>query len=178
MMTDIEATPASVRKLLVETIEAITGLASGRVLIEGVSDKRPSEGLYCTLWFKSARPEMYNDPYFDPETGDEYLDNETLVEVQASFWGDGARDMALETVSQLSRSERERDLWMVIGFAGVDSVEDIPSVSMGQIRQRAIFNFKFYVCYGRRYPAECFDTSNISVVWVRPGGQEYKICQT
>ena len=45
----VEATPASVRKLLVCVMEAITGLKPGRVLIEGKTDRRPSEGLYCTM---------------------------------------------------------------------------------------------------------------------------------
>jgi len=185
-MTETEATPASVRKLLVETMETIACLKPGRVLVEGKTDHRPSEGLYCTLWFKRARPEAYNDAeeyedIYNPDVFHERLRNETLVEVQVSFWGDGAQDAALETVSRLHRSAREKDLWRVIGFAGVDSVQDIPSVYEGQIRQRALFNLQFYVCYGRRYPAECFDVSNIAVVWVRPGGEEitkeFDICQ-
>ena len=174
-MERMEATETSVRRLLVETMEAITGLSPGRVIVEGRADRRPSEGLYCTLWFRSARPEAHNDAEFDPETSDEYLCNETLVDVQVSFWGSGAKDAAMEAVSQLGRSEREKDLGRVTGIPSVGEIQDIPAKFEGQMRERALFNLQFYVCYGRRYPAEWFDTTNISVIWTRPGGEEITI---
>lgn len=173
-----EATPSSVRKLLVETFEAITGLQSGRVLIEGMNDRRPSEGLYCTLWFREARPEDHNviDFLEDSESGVPYerLLNQMIETVQVSFWGRGARDMAIETLSRLDMTDRFCDLWRIIGFAGIDSLQDIPTGSMGQMRERSLFNLRFYVCYGRKYPAKWFEVEEMDVVWVRPGNDEIK----
>lgn len=159
-------TPKAVRKLFADVLKAITGLSEGRVIIETKADRRPPEGLYCSLWFKSMTPLPQNDGDFeyDPDYGiddplNQILDNETLCTVQINFWGDDAYDKAAETMQALQSGARFADLWRIIGFAGIDAVQDISTQYGAKIQQRAFFNLDFYVCFGRAYPIDYFNVS-------------------
>lgn len=159
-MPDIIVTPEVLNNTLVAVFEDITGFDKGRVLRENYNDRRPSGGLYCTLWLKSAEPLPQNDGDFeiDEITGDmeQTLRNETYFTVQVSFWGSRAYEAALSAVSALQNSQRWADLWRIIGFAGIDRVQDISTAYLGKIQPRAFFNFNFYVCLGAKYPADWF----------------------
>lgn len=168
----LKVTPQAVRKLLVDVMQTITGYAAGRVLIETKADRRPQDRApYCTLWFKNSELLVQNngDYYIDTPDytsdvdGMQVLDNETLVTVQINFWGDGAYDEALAASHALQNAQRFFDLWRVLGYAGIDSVQDISVQYGAKIQQRAYFNLDFYVCYGRMYPLEYFKISQWSI---------------
>jgi hypothetical protein len=55
---------------------------------------------------------------------------------------------------------RFADLWRGIGYAGIDSVQDISTQYGAKIQQRAYFNFDFYVYFGRSYPVDYFKLSS------------------
>lgn len=181
----LKVTPIAVRKLLVDVMQAITGYKVGRVLVETKADRRPQDGSpYCTLWFKNSEPLVQNDgdyyidtpDYSSDVNGVQVLDNETLVTVQINFWGDGAYDEALKACQTLQNAQRFFDLWRVIGYAGIDSVQDISVQYGAKIQQRAYFNFDFYVCYGRMYPLEYFKISQWQITepeHTDPAGEEY-----
>ena len=163
MENDVIVTHKQLNDELVRVFEAITGLGEGRVLRENYNDRRPKGGLYCTLWFKNASPLQQNDGDFeiDEESGEliQTLRNETLFTAQVSFWGPLAYEAALSAASALQNSERWADLWRIIGYAGIDDVQDISTAYLGQVQPRAFFNFNFYVCLGVKYSSGWFDKS-------------------
>lgn len=179
----LKTTWLAVRKLFVESTEALTGYARGRVLVETMSDRRPADGApYCTLWFKNLEPLAVNvgDFYFDYETEDpdktidavQVLDNESFCTVQFSFWGNGAYNEATRFMQTLHAQRRYHDLWRVVGFAGIDAVQDISAQYGAKIQQRAFFNLDFYVCLGRALPADWFDVSQWGIAL--PKNKDYK----
>lgn len=161
----LKITAPRVRKLFVEATETLTGYERGRVLIETYTDRRPADGKpYCTLWFKNLEPLPVNvgDWYFsDVEEGDaiQIIDNESLCVIQFSFWGPDAYGEAVSFMQTLHAQRRFHDLWRIVGFAGIDSVQDISTQYGGKIQQRAFFDLSYYVCLGRALPADWFDTS-------------------
>lgn len=162
-----------IEKLLVGVLERITGLGKGRVLVEDNTGPRPSDGLYCTLWWKDATPEPQNDGDFTDDGPEcdydkshpltQHLRNETYCTVQVSFWGKGAFEMALSAVSALQNAERWFDLWRVLGYGGVDRVQDISAAFRGLVQGRAFFNLTFYACFGAEYPSDWFDTMTLEI---------------
>lgn len=162
-------TKEHIEKLLVGILERVTGLAKGRVIIEGKDGPRPPDGLYCTLWWKDAIPEPQNEgdfTYDGPECEydksppiTQHLRNESYCTVQISFWGAGAFDMALATVAALQNAQRWFDLWRVLGYGGVDRVQDISAAFRGRIQGRSFFNLSFYACFGTSFPADWFDSA-------------------
>jgi hypothetical protein len=153
-------TIVAVRKLLVDTVALLSGLAAGRVLVETKADARPSDGLYATLWFKEtdAQPEFGGT--LNTDTGQEELKGEAYCTVQITFWGPGAYDAALNTRLLLNSSARELDLYKVVGSAGCTSVQDLSAAFAGRVQQRAFFDFSFYVCFDVEVPSDWFDTSS------------------
>lgn len=152
----------TIRKTLVEVIEKVTGLPEGRVIREGYSDRRPKSGLYCTLWFRAVEPLVQNagDWYFDDENElQQNLRNESICTVRIAFWGPRAYEKALETVGFLQNNQREFDLWRIMGYGGIDQVEDLSTAYLGKEQPRSQFNFTFHACLGAEYPADWFDTS-------------------
>ena len=151
-----------VRKLLVETTERLTGYERGRVLVETKTDRRPADGNpYVTIWFKSLEPLSVNEGnvYIDEEEQHQVIDNESFCTVQFNFWGDDAYTEALKFMQSLHARQREFDLWQILGFSGIDSVQDISQQYGGKIQQRAFFNLSFYVLLGRVFPVEWFNIS-------------------
>lgn len=170
MITDPEVlacTPEVVQKLLQEVTCAMTGYDADHVLIETKADRRPQDTKpFASLWFKNAEPlrQDQGDIYIDQdapdsEDGIQVLDNETLFTVQFNFWGRGAYSTALSVVSALQNARRFFDLWRLIGFAGIDAVQDISAVYGAQVQQRAYFNCDFYACFGRKYPVDWYKVS-------------------
>ena len=162
-------TTQDVKKLLVSVLERITGLEPGRVIWEAGGGPRPPEGLYCSLWWKRFEPLTQNEGAYrdvpDPDTCDkttpilQVLRNETWCEVQVSFWGPGAFDMAALVVGRLQNDNRNFDLWHVLGYGGIDAIQDISSAFGGRIQSRCFFNLSFYACFGAEYPVAWFDVS-------------------
>lgn len=175
----LKVTWAQIRKLFVEATEVLTGYARGRVLIETMIDRRPADtGPYCTIWFKNLEPLTVNvgDFYFD-FTDDEpdaaqVIDNESLCAAQFSFWGQGAYNEATRFMQTLHAQRRFHDLWRIVGFAGLDAIQDVSSEYGGKIQQRAYFTLNFYTCLGRALPADWFDTSKWIVA--KPANNNYK----
>jgi len=166
-------TTQNVKKLLVSTLEGVTGLEPGRVTWEATGGPRPPEGLRCSLWWKGFEPLAQNvGEYRDvsaPDTYDkatpiiQYLRNETFCEVQTSFWGDGAFDKAAATVGALQNDNRNFDLWRILGYGGIDAIQDISAYAGARIQQRAFFNLSFYACFGADYPVDWFDVSQWAI---------------
>ena len=174
-------TPNDVKELLVGTLEKITGLPPGRVIRETEAGPRPSSsnagfennGLYCSLWWKTFEPLPQNGGDYSeapeheglPEDYDksrpiiQHLRHEAWCEVQVSFWGAGAFEMAVQTVQALQADARWFDLWRVLGFGGVDYIQDVSTAFRGQIQNRCFFTLSFYACFGADYPADWFDTA-------------------
>lgn len=154
-----------VRKLFVETTEALTGYGRGRVLVETMTDRRPAEeSPYCTLWFKTLTPLVVNVGDFEYEDDDDedatqIFNNESHATIQFSFWGKGAYNEATRFMQTLHAQRRFHDLWRIVGFSGIDAVQDISTSFGAKIQQRAYFNLDYYVCLGRALPADWFDTS-------------------
>ncbi len=157
-----EITMAIIRKMFVEVIEQLTGYTRGRVLVETMADRRPVDGKpYCTLWFKNLEPLTYSEGDWQLDTDEpiQYQDNETLAMLQISFWGDDAFSEAYRLSQLFHAAARQFDLWRVVGYAGIDQVQDISTSYGAKIQQRAFFNLSFYVCLGRKIPADYFDKS-------------------
>lgn len=180
-LTHLRVTWPSIRKLFVETTEALTGYARGRVLIETMTDRRPSEGApYCTLWFKNLEPLVMNvgDFYYGDDTEDavQVLDNESHCTVQFSFWGVGAYNEATRFMQTLHAQRRFHDLWRIVGFAGIDSVQDISTQFGAKVQQRAYFNLDFYACLGRALPSDWFNVSQWGIALPdKPYKEEWNI---
>lgn len=163
-------TPDDTRKLLVSVFEAVTSLAPGRVIWETSGGPRPSEGLYCSLWWKIFDPLPqnqgdYSDP--DPEGRGElvtqYLRNETWCTVQVSFWGPKAFETAAMSVGKLQNDNRNFDLWRILGYGGVEAIQDISAPFRGTVQQRCFFDLSFYACFGADYPVDWFDISQWTI---------------
>lgn len=160
----VETNQKFIGALFVHTLQQITGLPAGRVIIETKADRRPPEGLYCTVWFKELEPLVQNegdfeyplDSYDNDEPATQILDNESHCVVQIEMWGDDAYARAIDAMQALQNSQRFEDLWRVIGFAGIDYVRDISVQYGAKIQQRAYFNLSYYVCLGKKYPADWF----------------------
>lgn len=168
-----------VKKLLVGVLEKTTGLPSGRVIIEGDGETgpRPPGGLYCSLWWHGFEPLPQNQGDYrdapDPDgTGKaapiiQTLRNETYCTVQVTFWGAKALEMAAATVGELQNDNRNFDLWRVLGYGGIDNIQDISAAFGGHVQGRCFFNLSFYACFGVDYPVEWFDTSQWVIAYAR-----------
>lgn len=165
----LSATPERVQDLLVKVFERITGLPPGRVLMRSKIDRRPAEGLYCTLYFKSAAPLrqdsghffMPKDPDYDKaKPARQHLKNTTRVTVEVCLWGEDAFYEAVGVQLALQAAQRFTDLWRVIGYSGTEDIQDSSVDSGGHIQQRAFFLFNFYVQYFGNFPADWFDHSH------------------
>jgi len=157
-------TVETVKTLLHGVMAKVTGLPAERVIWETTGGPRPSEGLYCSLWWKEFSPLVQNQGEYrvDPENEDsliQNLDNETWCVVQVSFWGNASLETAAFTVGALQNDNRHFDLWRVIGYGGVDSIQDISTAFQGMIQQRCFFNLSFYAKFGADYPVDWFDSS-------------------
>jgi hypothetical protein len=163
----MKLTTKEVKKLLIAVLADITGLDPSRVIWEATGGSRPSEGLYCSLWWRSFEPLAQNQgEYRDNDESDgliQNLRNETLCAVQISFWGSNAFDTAAFTVGALQNDNRIFDLWRVLGYGGIDSIQDISTAFGGQIQKRCFFNLSFYACFGADYPVDWFDSSQWSI---------------
>jgi hypothetical protein len=155
-------TPAIVQTLLVTTMQSITGLAPGRVIVETEAGPRPSSGLYCSLYWKRIQPLAQNEgSYRTDESGDylQYLNNESYCSVQVNFWGPGAMQAAAYAAGALQDDSRNFDLWRPLGYGGVGDIQDISTSFGGKIQQRVFFDLEFYACLGAEYPADFFSSS-------------------
>ncbi|MEG6501569.1 MULTISPECIES: phage neck terminator protein [unclassified Desulfovibrio] len=165
-------TPEDVKKLLVSVLEGLTGLGSGRVIWETSGGPRPSEGLYCSLWWKDFELLPQNVGDYTAPTGPDpdkarpitqHLRHESWCTVQISFWGPKAFESAVRTVLALQSDDRSFDLWKVLGYGGTDAVQDLSTAFRGRIQARCFFNLSFYACFGADYPAEWFDISQCGI---------------
>ncbi len=161
-------TVADVKLLLVQVMELCTGLPPGRVIYSGDGDSgpRPSEGLYCSMWWKRLEPLPQTAGAYSA-IGDDMLQemrNESLCEVQVDFWGKKAFDTAAIAIQKLQADARFFDLWRVIGYGGIDAVQDISAYFQGTVQGRAFFTLSFYACFGSEYPVEWFDTSHWQIL--------------
>lgn len=150
-----------IRKLFVDVFTDITGYGPGNVIVETANDRRPARATYCGLWFKSNEPlgqgvGVYED--IDAELM-QIQDNETLMTVQVSIYGNNAYDEALRTMQQMHNQNRYFDLWQVIGFAGLGPLQDISTEIGAKIQQRVYFDFSFYTVFGRKYSVDWFASS-------------------
>lgn len=167
----LECTPDSVQTLLQQVVCAITGYTADHVLIESKADRRPQDTKpYATLYMKRFEPlkQDVGDYYIDQdapvaEDGTQVLDNETLFTVQFNFWGRGAVSTAMSVVSALQNGQRFFDIWKIIGFAGIDSVQDISAAYGAQIQQRAFFDCDFYACFGKAYPLDWYKVAQVEL---------------
>lgn len=177
-------TPDNVKKLLVSVFESMTGLAPGRVIWETSGGPRPSEGLYCSLWWKDFAPLPQNQgDYSDPdgtlppdpegrgELITQHLRNETWCTVQVSFWGAKAFETAVATVGELQNDNRIFDLWRILGYGGVEAIQDISAPRGGKMQQRVFFDLSFYACFGADYPVDWFDISQWTIDFADPPGE-------
>lgn len=165
-------TPEDVKKLLASVLEGLTGLGSGRVIWEASAGPRPSEGLYCSLWWKDLEllPQNGGDyatseaPGPDKENPiTQTLRNESWCTVQVSFWGPKAFETAVRTVQALQTGDRYFDLWKMLGYGGTDAIQDISAAFGGRIQGRCFFNLSFYACFGADYPVDWFDISQWAI---------------
>ena len=162
-------TPDKTKKLLVSVLEVITGLGSGRVIRETEAGPRPSEGLYCSLWWKDFEllPQNGGD-YSDTMPTDydkaqpivQHLRHESWCTVQVSFWGPKAFEVAVMTMQALQADDRWFDLWKMLGYGGTGVIQDISTAFKGKIQGRCFFDLSFYACFGAEYPVEWFDISS------------------
>lgn len=168
-------TTRDIKDLLVEVMERITGLKD-RVVIETETGPRPGEGLYCSLWFKGFEPLPQNVGDYRTEADEDgeslsmvqHLRNETYCTVQVTFRGTGAFEAATASIGWLQMDGRNFDLWKILGFGGVDALQEISMQYQGRIEPRCFFDLSFYACLGADYPVDWFDTS----IWHvgEPGG--------
>ena len=154
-------TTQNIKELLADVLENITGLESGRVIWEDSADPRPTEGLYCSLCWKEFEPLPQNVGEYrdDPDPLIQTLRNETWCSVQISFCGLGAFDLAAASVGALQNDNRNFDLWRLLGYAGIDSVEDCGADSPADLKPCFCFTFSFYACFEADYPADWFEVS-------------------
>jgi hypothetical protein len=154
-------TPEDVKKLLVSVLAGLTGLGFGRVIWETTGGPRPSEGLYCSLWWKDFEllPQTVGD-YTAPTGPDpdkekpltQHLRHESWCTVRVSFWGPKAFESAVRTVQAMETGDRWFDLWKVLGYGGTDAIQDISAAFRGRIQGRCFFNLSFYACFGADLP--------------------------
>jgi hypothetical protein len=174
-------TPDDVKKLLVSVFEVVTGLGAGRVIWETEAGPRPPEGLYCSLWWKSFEPLPQNQgDYSDPARNagaspngrgaliTQHLRNETWCTVQVSFWGPRAFATAAMAVGALQNDNRNFDLWRILGYGGVEAMQDISLPFRGRVQPRCFFDLSFYACFGADYPVDWFDTSQWTIDFADP----------
>lgn len=173
-----------VRKLLVETTEVLTGYPRGRVIVETLNDRRPVDGSpYCTLWFKRVEPLVMGPgvTFFDPndtantEQAIQVFNNESHCTVQFSFWGDSALTEAVQFMQQLHSDMRFADLWQILGYSGVDQIQDISTEYGAKIQQRAYFNLDFYVCLGRALPLDWFNVSQWTITMALVNNSDFTL---
>lgn len=159
-------TRKTVKKLLQETIAALSGMPTERVIWEDRPGPRPSDGRYFTLWWKNIEPLVQNSgeyAFHDDGSATQHLCHESYCSVQVSAWGQDAFDAVHEVAQALQADSRWFDLWRLIGYGGVDSVQDISAAFRGQVQGRAYFNLDFYACFGADHPTEWFNVSQWAI---------------
>ena len=178
-------TPESVLAVLVHVLESATGLGSGKVILEGGNQgPRPAsdsqDSLYCSLWWKRMEPLPQNtgdyadntDPCDYDNAGPitQHLRNETWCTVQVSFRGASAFSKAVEAAAALQNDERFFDLWKILGYGGIESIQDATAPFRGGVQPHAFFNLSFYACFGSEHQAEWFRNSQWAILGY-PEGQ-------
>lgn len=159
----------AVNELLIGYFSRLFGWeGQGRVLIETMARTRPPDGLYMTLWWKNNDLLVQNtgefiQPEDESEQGTQQLDNESLCTVQVTLRGQDAYSQCCEARYSLESSQRFFDLWKLLGFSGCDPVTDMSGAFGAHVQQRAFFDFHFYACFGRGYPADWFDHSQWAI---------------
>lgn len=156
-----------VNDLLRAFIMHVTGLPADYVLVETRNRPRPPDDKpYVTMYWKDQEmlPQFEGD-FIVPEgeeDGQEYNENDAHCTVRITVRGKGAYNNASELRYALDSSERQFDLYNVIGFSGTSGVTDLSAVYGGQVQQRAFIELSFYACFGRLYQLAWFRT----VPWI------------
>jgi len=167
-------TLSDVKTLLASVMARATGFGPDRVIWETGGGPRPPEGLYCSLWWRSLEPLPQNMGEYrdvpDPDLFDkttpiiQTLRNEAWCTVQVSFWGLRAFEAATAVVGVLQNDNRTFDLWRVLGYGGIDAIQDVSAPFRGRMQPRCFFNLSFYACLGADYPVEWFDVSRWAIL--------------
>lgn len=156
-----------VNDLLRAFIMHVTELPADYILVETRSRPRPPDDRpYVTLYWKDndLLPQFEGD-FVAPageEDGQEYVGHDALSTVRITVRGKDAYNIACKIRYAMDASERQFDLYNVIGFAGATGPVDLSAVYGAQVQQRAFTELSFYACFGRLYPLAWFKT----VPWI------------
>lgn len=145
----------------------VTGLPPDYVLVETRNRPRPPDDKpYITMYWKD------NDllPHFEgdfivpegEEDGQEYNEHDAHCTVRLTVRGKDAYNIACNIRRAMDASERQFDLYNVIGFSGATGPTDLSATYGGQVQQRAFTDLSFYVCFGKLYPLAWFN----KVPWI------------
>ncbi len=156
-----------VKNLLRAFIEHVTGTPADYILVETRTRPRPPDDkAYVTLYWKDQDLlPQFEGEFIAPEDesdGQEYNENDAHCTVRITVRGKNAYNTASELRYALDSSQRQFDLYNVIGFSGTSGVTDLSAVYGGQVQQRAFVELSFYACFGRMYSLEWFN----SVPWL------------
>jgi hypothetical protein len=159
----VSITPVLIRNLLVDMVQTSLGYPDGRVLVENMTDRRPSDGVYATVWVKRTRFLVQNDGDFDGVGLNQVLHNECLITAQFSIYGADAYGECIRLSNAVHSGQRWTDLWRYLGYAGQSEVVDISMMYGAQIQQRCMFEVTFYAYMGSRFPSDFFTSANMYI---------------
>lgn len=165
-----------VRNAVWQAVVEASGLEPTRVIVESRNDRRPSEGLYISLWWHSNEDLVQNDGEIqvaeDGDTMTQTLRNESYEKVRIACWGDDAYDMSIKIRGQLQNANRFRDLWKIIGFSECTEIQDVSQSYRASQQQRTHFNFAYYVCYEDTYVIDQFERAQMTITLPLTGYDE------
>ncbi len=170
-MTGFILTVDMVNDLLRAFISSTLDIEPKAVLVETRARARAADtSPYVTIYWKEQELlNQFEGDYIRPydedersEDGTELLYNDSYCTVRLTCRGKDAYKWASELRYALDSSNRQFDLYNIIGFAGCSSVTDVSTVFGGQLYQQTFVELSFYACFGRMYPLAYFD----SVPWI------------
>lgn len=169
-MSDIGLlTVDSINALLRAVVIKSLNLSESHVIIETRNRPRPyDDGLYVTIfWVTQDLLVQGSGDFLYPDNGlsegTQALRNDAFCTVRILTRGTNAYNAASLLRQAFDSADRQWDLYHVVGFAGIESIQDISVNFGGQIQQTAFFDFSFYVCFGAEYSIPWFTRTTMVI---------------
>jgi hypothetical protein len=125
--------------------QGLSNVATIPVVILPLNAPQPANN-YLSIYVKDVTPEDW-DVYSWVDTGDALVETqrmETYFKAEITCWGANAKQNLMDIYAGVKSSDRYKDMWASLGYAGRGDVQDISAEFMGKVQHRAFFDLFFY----------------------------------
>lgn len=148
-----------IKQLLRKAVEASTGWIT---VISPVNGPTPSNQ-YCLLTLKDIETLQRDVIHFtDTINLVEHQRQESTIRFEIQARGNGAMEVLHDFVAYMDSSNREIDLWGVIGSGGHDSIQNISTYVNGKILPVAMINIDVHATLSKENIVEYMNRLDIS----------------